>query len=277
MGKAHQRKEERRGKEIIDMPKEIEITINGRKVKASEREPLLDVCARESIYVPALCHHYRLEPYGVCRVCLVKVSWGKKSKYVTACNYPVESGDIFDTETEDIKKLRRMSIEALLGRCPGEPKIVEFARRHGVTESRFAPPKPEGDDCILCGLCVRVCDEVVGARALGFMGRGPSREVSTPYLVDPDSCIGCGACSALCPTTRMKMEGEKVAILLRNHGDIRLCRYTLMGFFPGGICANSYRCRSCDIDQKFRDLAGDEHPIFMARPEQSAQRGGEAA
>jgi predicted molibdopterin-dependent oxidoreductase YjgC len=256
------------------MPTEIYITINGRSVKASEREPLINVCTREGIYIPTLCHHHRLEPYSVCRVCLAKVSWGKKSKFVTSCNYPVENGDIIETESPDVRELRKMSIESLLGRCPGEPKIVEFANKHGVTESRFHPPTPEGDDCILCGLCVRVCDEVVGAKALGFKGRGPDREVSTPFMENPDSCIGCGACTFLCPTTRMKMEGEKVAVLLESHGDIRPCRYALMGLFPGGICANNYRCWRCDVDQRFRDLAGEEHPIFTARPE---KHGGEAA
>jgi predicted molibdopterin-dependent oxidoreductase YjgC len=257
------------------MPKEIEITINGRTVMAREREALIDVCEREGIYIPSLCHHKRLEPYGACRVCLAKVSWGKKSKFVTACNYPVEAGDIFETESDDVKSLRQFSIEALLGRCPNEPGIVEFARNHGVTESRFAPSVPGGDDCILCGLCVRVCDEVVNARALGFKGRGSNREVASPFMENPESCIGCGACSAVCPTSAMKMEGAKTHELLENHGDIRLCRYSLMGFFAGGICANNYRCRSCDIDQKYRDLAGDKHPIFTARPENT--RDGEAA
>jgi len=260
------------------MPEQIEITINGSKVKATNREPLIDVCEREFIYIPTLCHHARLEPYGVCRVCLVKVSWGKKSKFVTACNYPVEDGDVIDTESEEVVKLRKLSIEALLGRCPNEKGVIDFAEKHGVTSSRFPPMEPGGDDCILCGLCVRVCDEVVGAKALGFMSRGPEREVSTPFMENPEACIGCGACSAVCPTTAMKMEKQKTGTLLENHGDIRPCRYALMGLFPGGICANSYRCHTCDIDQKFRELAymaGVEHPIFIAKPEEPD--GGEAA
>jgi predicted molibdopterin-dependent oxidoreductase YjgC len=259
------------------MAEKIEIRLNGRKVAAENREPLISVCEREDIYIPTLCHHYRLETYGACRVCLSKVTWGQKSKYVTSCNYPVEAGDVIDTESDDVVKLRMLSIEALLGRCPTEKKIVAFAEAHGVTESRFPPAKPGSDDCILCGLCVRVCDEVVGARALGFMSRGPEREVSTPFMVHPESCIGCGACSALCPTTRMKMEAEKVAILLAEHGDTRPCRYALMGFFPAGVCANSYRCRECDVDQRYRELAGGEHPVFMARPVGSESHGGEIA
>ncbi|MFH1676535.1 MAG: 2Fe-2S iron-sulfur cluster-binding protein [bacterium] len=257
------------------MSGDYKIIINGETVSASMREPLIDVCERTGISIPTLCHHERLEPYGACRVCIVKVSWGEKFKYVTACNYPVEPGDSFETESPDVIELRRMTIESLLGRCPNEKKIVEFAKAHGVTSSRFQSVKEGGDDCILCGLCVRVCDEVVGARALGFMYRGPSREVSTPFLVDPESCIGCGACSALCPTTRMKMEGRKAEILLTFHGDIRPCRFALMGFFPGGICANNYRCRSCDVDQRYRELLDGVHPIFKAHPVES--EGGEAA
>ena len=266
MDEAHQGKEEGRAEKVVAMPKEVEITVDGLKLKAREREPLIDVCEREGIYIPTLCHHRRLEPYGACRVCLVKASWGRKSKYVTACNYPVEEGDVFDTASDDVLKLRTLTIESLLGRCPGERGIVEFARRHGVIESRFPPPVPGGDDCILCGLCVRVCDEIVGAKALGFTGRGGTREVSTPFLIAPESCIGCGACSFLCPTSRMKMEGEKVTILIDRHGDTRPCRYSLMGFFPGGICANSYRCHQCDVDQKYRYLT-DDHPIFMVQGE----------
>lgn len=255
------------------MTGEIHIILNGREVSAREREPLINVCERQDIYIPALCHHKRLEPYGACRVCLVKATWGRKSKFVTACNYPVEDGDVIDTESDEVIKLRKITIESLLGRCPNEKGIVEFAARHGVTESRFRTEIPGGSDCILCGLCVRVCDEVVGAKALGFMGRGSKREVSTPFKIHPDSCIGCGACSFICPTTAMKMEGEKVEILLKLHGDLRPCRYALMGFFPGGICANSYRCRQCDIDQSYREIAGESHPIFIARPEEIIQEG----
>jgi predicted molibdopterin-dependent oxidoreductase YjgC len=257
------------------MADRIEITINDWRVKAVNREPLINVCRREGIDVPTLCHHDRIKPYGVCRVCMVKVSWGRKSKYVTACNYPVENDDVVDTESRDVMSLRKMSIEALLGRCPNEREIVEFAASHGVTSSRFPPHKPGGDDCILCGLCVGVCNEVVGAKALGFMERGPEREVVTPFMEFPESCIACGACSALCPTTKMTMERQKTEILKSRHGDIRPCRYALMGLYPGGICANNYRCHACDVDQKYREIAGDEHPVFMARSEITG--GGEAA
>jgi len=248
----------------------IEITVNDYAVKAKRRETLIEVLDRTDIEVPTLCHHRRLEPYGVCRVCIVKVTRRGWSRYVTACNFPVEAGDIFETASRDVLKLRKMSIEALLGRCPNEPGIVEFARNFGVTSSRFPPRDPGGDDCILCGLCVRVCDEVVGAKALGFMSRGAERDVTTPFMEHPESCIGCGACSAVCPTSAMKMEGEKTTILKTLHGDIRPCRYALMGFWPGGICANNYQCHSCDVDQRYRELAaseGWEHPIFLARPE----------
>jgi NADH dehydrogenase/NADH:ubiquinone oxidoreductase subunit G len=259
------------------MPDQIEIQINGGTVKAFDREPLINVCEREGIHIPTLCHHRHLEPYGVCRVCIAKVGWGEKSKYITACNYPVEAGDVFDTEGEDVWNLRRMSIEALLGRCPNEQSVVDFAKKYGVTTSRFPAQTPEGSDCILCGLCVRVCADIVGAHALGFMSRGPEREVATPFMENPESCIGCGACTALCPTTAMKMEGRKIEILIEQHGDVRPCRYVLMGLISGGICANSYRCWRCDIDQRYREIAfmmDEDHPIFLAREDEIETKGG---
>ena len=114
------------------MAGKIEIQINGKTIPASDRETLLAVCNRENIYVPTLCHHPRLEPYGVCRVCLVKVTWGVKSKYITACNYPVENGDVIDTESEDVIKLRKLSIEALFGRCPRACSAIRLSSKKAV-------------------------------------------------------------------------------------------------------------------------------------------------
>ncbi len=91
-----------------------------------------------------------------------------------------------------------MTLRLLLARAPGAQVIRDLAAQYGVDDTPFE--KREGDDCIMCGLCVRVCREVIGAAATGFSGRGADREISTPYKQLSDVCLGCGACAWVCPT-----------------------------------------------------------------------------
>jgi ferredoxin len=105
-------------------------------------------------------------------------------------------------------------MELLLARCPESKLVRETAENMGVSASRYPAPAPRGFgakdealvDCILCGLCVRACTEAIGASAIGFAERGPSRRVATPFLANSAACIGCGACAAVCPTGVIKIE-----------------------------------------------------------------------
>jgi predicted molibdopterin-dependent oxidoreductase YjgC len=105
-----------------------------------------------------------------------------------------------------------MILELILAMCPGDALIQEMAREMGIQEVRF---KKEEKDCILCGLCARVCDEVVGAHAIQFAARGDRREMIPPYAGEAMSCIACGACVVVCPVDviGMKEKGDERTIL----------------------------------------------------------------
>lgn len=180
--------------------------IDGEVVKAERRENLLKVARREGFDIPGLCYHEALSPYGACRLCLVEVAEPSgRRRVATSCTYPVEEGIEVFTETERVLRDRRMVLELLLTRAPDAPVLRELADKMGVEGTRFEPVE-DGKGCILCGLCVRVCSEAIGANAIGFAGRGTRREVTTPFHIQAEACVGCGACAEVCPTGVIKVE-----------------------------------------------------------------------
>jgi len=181
----------------------ISLTIDGRPISLPDGATVLDGATELGIEIPTLCHHPALEPYGACRVCTVEVRYGGRTRMVTACNYPVWEGIEVLTRSERVLKHRRMIVELELGRCSTVPILRKLADQLGIDASRFGTGESE---CILCGLCVRMCAEVVGANAIGFVNRGVDREVATPYREVSSSCIGCGACAQVCPTGTIRLE-----------------------------------------------------------------------
>jgi len=176
--------------------KTVSITIDGLVVAAPHRAPLIDVTRRLGVAIPTLCHHDALEPAGACRLCTVELVRDGWSRFVTACNFPVEDGMVFRTSSEPVLKWRRLTIEALLARCPSVPAIRELARKAGITESRF----PANDDtCILCGQCTRVC-QTYATSAIAALHRGMRKEIGSFAKAPPEDCVGCGGCAAVCPT-----------------------------------------------------------------------------
>lgn len=181
--------------------KMVTITIDGHPVVAEHRAPLIEVTRRLGISIPTLCHHEALEPAGACRVCTVERVRDGWSQFVTACNFPVEEGMVFRTASEPVLKWRRLTLEALLARCPGVPVIREMAAKAGVTVPRF----PANDDtCILCGLCTRVCS-TYATSAIAALSRGGTKEIGGFGKAPPEDCVGCGGCEAVCPTGHIKV------------------------------------------------------------------------
>ena len=184
----------------------VPFMIDGKRVEGEEERSVLDVALDAGIEIPHLCHNESVKPYGACRLCLVEVSRKGRSRMTTSCTYPVLEGIEVFTQTEKVLRARRMILELILAMCPGDALIQEMAREMGIQEVRF---KKEEKDCILCGLCARVCDEVVGAHAIQFASRGDRREMIPPFAGEAMSCIACGACVVVCPVDVIGMKEER--------------------------------------------------------------------
>ena len=188
------------------------LKVNGRKVTVAEDVYLLEACRAAEVEVPTLCNFDGLEPWGGCRLCVVDMSLARWDddwfKMVTACNHPVEEGMTVITDSERVLATRRVVLDLLLARCPETPLIQQLAREHGIEETSYEL-NPEPTDCILCGLCTRVCDHI-GVSAIASTARGWGREIAPPFNEPPPDCIGCLACAEICPTDHIKFTNSNI-------------------------------------------------------------------
>ncbi len=178
------------------------LIVNGRHVKAREGAMLLEVIREAGVSLPTLCDHAALEPWGGCRLCLVDVTrneWDGWAKMVVSCMFPAEDGLIVRTDSQRVVETRKVVLDLLLARCPDTPLVQKLARDHGIEQTSYQP-NPEPTDCVLCGLCTRVCDHI-GVSAIATVNRGAGREVAPPFHEAPPDCIGCLACAEICPTS----------------------------------------------------------------------------
>ena len=181
----------------------ITATINNREITADEGSTVLQAALKNGIHIPTLCYHEGLPAYGACRMCLVEITQGGRSKLESSCTRPIEQGMEIRTDTKEIQEHRKMIMEFLLARCPESEAVLEMAKEVGITETRF---DRSNEDCILCGLCVRACRDAIGTSAISFINRGIKRHVDTPFSINSDVCVGCGSCAQVCPTGMIKME-----------------------------------------------------------------------
>jgi NADH dehydrogenase/NADH:ubiquinone oxidoreductase subunit G len=184
-------------------------TINGQAVQAREGWTILEAARQHGIHIPTLCFHPAVEAIGSCRLCVVEIRQNNHARVAASCITPVQGGVEVLTDSEEVQNVRRWVLEMLLANCPGSQQIRELAKEHGVTSTRFATEHPE-DACPLCGLCVRACQEVVGAQALTFGNRGLRKEITSPFHVASKECLGCGTCLYVCPTGAMEQVFQQV-------------------------------------------------------------------
>ena len=189
----------------------VTLTIDGQKIEAQEGQTILEVCRKNSLDIPTLCNHPALEPYGACRMCTVEVIRKGWSSLHTACTHPAWDGLEVKTDSRAVREVRKTIIGLLLSRCPNVTVIQELALEYGVKEPPFAADNPD-EKCILCGLCVRVCNDLVKAHVLNFSQRGVDRVVGPPFMEKTRQCIGCGACTIVCPTGAIEIVLEKSAV-----------------------------------------------------------------
>lgn len=201
---------------------EITLTINGKQVKGKQGDTVLDICQANGIDVPTLCHFKGLTDVGACRMCLVEIE--KERKPVPACTYPARDGLVIQTHTEKLEKCRRLILELLFAErnhlcaycvASGDCELQNLAYQYQMDNVRYHyswPPLPvdsvnnylviDHNRCILCGRCIRTCNEITGVQALDFGHRGWKTLVCADLNqpLGESSCISCGACAQVCPT-----------------------------------------------------------------------------
>ena len=197
---------------------EILLQIDGKEVKASEEMTILKAAQSAGIYIPTLCNHEKIEPYGACRICTVEVEIGGRTMLVAACLYPVGPDMIVKTRSEKVDKIRKILLEQFLAHAPDAPALQDLAQEYGANKDRF---EKEPSFCILCGLCVRYCAEVKKANAVGFIDRGASREISFVPEIASKECWNCKECFPLCPTSYLQAAYQLAEALAFPHSSVK--------------------------------------------------------
>jgi len=204
----------------------ITLKINGVDVSVPEGTTILDAARSADIVIPTLCHHPRLTPYGGCRLCIVEVKG--IARPVTSCTTPVANDMEVTTTSPSIEKMRKTVLELILSDHPndcmlcekaGDCTLQELAYFYGVRDNRFEGERRVYDrkdnnpfigrdmeKCILCGKCVRVCEEVQGVGAIDIAYRGFNAKVCPPFERDLN-CEFCGQCVSVCPTGALTGKG----------------------------------------------------------------------
>ena len=180
---------------------EILLKIDGRDVKASKGMTLLEAARSAGVWIPTLCYHEKLEPFGACRLCIVEVEIRGWTRIVVSCVYPVENNIIVRTRSEKIDRIRKMILELQLAHAPDSFILQDLAKEYGANKNRF---EKEPSFCIHCGLCVRYCAEVKKKNAVGFVDRGIRKEISFIPEIAAKECWNCKECFPLCPTEALQ-------------------------------------------------------------------------
>ena len=213
MSKPAKKKPSVKGKKKVSAPAKakagfINFTIDGQPVQARESWTILDTARHYGFHIPTMCFHEALQPVGACRLCVVEARQNGAQRLVASCfSHPQEGLEIL-TNSERVQNGRRWIMEMLLASCPNSPEIKKLAREFGVVSTRFKVEDPE-EECLCCGLCIRVCEEIVGAKAISFGSRGVTKHVATPYMVPNDACVSCGSCVVVCPTLAAQTRLDK--------------------------------------------------------------------
>jgi len=239
----------------------IHLMIDDQPIAVPPGYTVLQAAREHGIAIPTLCYLESLPPYAACRLCLVEIATPRgrrspsgESKLVASCAYPSEEGLVVRTNTEQVLDARRTVVELLMSTAGHLPVVQKLAQELGV-QAPYVQLAP--NDCILCGLCVRACREIVGVGAISLTHRGMERAVSTPFEISSADCIECATCALVCPTGAIRIE------------DITRPART------SHTWASAYArraCRLCESEppgplfpQDYRELLGTQTPALARR------------
>ncbi|WP_455598206.1 [FeFe] hydrogenase, group A [Cloacibacillus sp.] len=209
------------------------MTIDGLPVEIEDEKNILEVIRKAGIKLPTFCYYSELSIYGACRMCMVENKWGGLD---AACSTPPKEGMEIWTNTGRLRKYRKMILELLLAdHCRdcttcnnnGKCKLQDLAMRFNIEGVRFpngaeTPRRDESslcitrdhNKCILCGDCVRMCNEIQQVGAIDFAGRGSKMTISTVFdiPISESICVGCGQCAAVCPTGAIVIKNDSARV-----------------------------------------------------------------
>ncbi len=191
----------------------VNLTINGLDIQVEAGTTILEAAKFFGIEIPTLCYDEGLSPYGACRLCLVEVGPEGRSRLVSSCTYPVREGLEVRTHSQKVLNARKLMLEMYLATCPSSKVIQDLASKYHVTNVRFSV---KHEDCILCGLCIRMCQEQMQAHAIGFVDRGADRRIPTSFDKKSEECRLCGGCMYICPVCRARCHGPQEESALCN-------------------------------------------------------------
>jgi bidirectional [NiFe] hydrogenase diaphorase subunit len=224
------------------------LTINGIEVIVEKGVTVLEAARFLGLPIPTLCHDDGLVPASACRLCLVEVRRGDgRAKLLASCSLPAEDGMVVHTHSARVQRARKLLIELYVATCPESKRIQDLASAAGVRQVRY---QAEHENCIQCGLCVRMCQQQMMAGAIGFAGRGVNRRVSRPFDMTSERCRQCGACLYICPVCELRCAGPAAESTLCNG---------CLNFSP--VCFQSYDDAMCFLDPCHAcELAGPLRP-----------------
>jgi len=243
----------------------ITLTIDGRKVEGELGDTILEVCEKNGIHIPTLCHYKGLSNRGSCRMCVVEIEGARG--LMPACTTPAEDGMVIETNNERLYRFRRSNLELILSErnhfcmfceMSGDCELQDLAYQHGIDYIRysFAWPKLPVDTsrdyfifdqnrCILCRRCIRACEELAGHAVLGVKDRGADTmviaDLDTPF--GESSCTSCGTCLQVCPTGALV---DKKSAYIGKRKDLQ---------------ETETICTFCSIGCGIKVLSRDGHPV----------------
>jgi NADH dehydrogenase/NADH:ubiquinone oxidoreductase subunit G len=244
----------------------IRLTIDNRELQVLESMTVLEAARSNNIAIPTLCYHQAVAPYAACRMCVVEIqtppraveagggkpSPDRKGRIVAACTQLCEEGMCVLTNSPRVQAARRVNAELLLASGAHLPVIQSLAQSVGATQpaTSLAP-----NDCVLCGLCVRACDELVGAHAISLVARGLEKQFAPPFQITSASCISCATCVLICPSGAITL--QDITPIPHSAHDARTCR----------VCGEaSVSPRFADVE-RLMDLRGIAPPVAAASEE----------